>query len=193
MTPLDRVIGHRRQWRAHRLDAVRIQAQHRDLNGPKQDAVLFLMTPRDSIGLKTVAVGVGGLGRGAQVLGGQRFKFFNGAFWGTIEKLISLIIRLLRSIVSKGPSGGRRRSFAGAQDDIRGGGGKSGRRRDGKRKERGRGWKVIWAEPLVTTLFTPSRGLERLIRFGKMPGQAGHDGRERENDSQGLEEMRMEE
>jgi len=62
-----------------------------------------------------------------------------------------------------------------------------------KRKERGRGWKVIWAEPLVTTLFTPSRGLERLIRFGKMPGQAGHDGRERENDSQGLDEMRKEE
>ena len=52
---------------------------------------------------------------------------------------------------------------------------------------------MIWAEPLVTTLFTPSRGLERLIRFGKMPGQAGHDGRERENDSQGLDEMRKEE
>ena len=138
------------------------------------------------------------------MLGGQRFKFFNGAFWGTVEKLFSLIIRLLRSIVSKGLSGWRRRSFAGAQDDIRGGGGKSGRRRDGKRKERGRGWKVIWAEPLVTTLFTPSRGLERLIRFGKMPGQAGHDGDpslalrmttggRRENDSQGLDEMRKEE
>ena len=36
---------------------------------------------------------------------------------------------------------------------------------------------MILAEPLVTTLFTPSRGLERLIRFGKMPGQAGHDER----------------
>ena len=31
-----------------------------------------------------------------------------------------------------------------------------------ERKERGRGWKVIRAEPLVTTLFTPSRGPERL-------------------------------
>ena len=28
-------------------------------------------------------------------------------------------------------------------------------------KERGRGWKVIWAEPIVITLFTLSRGLER--------------------------------
>ena len=36
---------------------------------------------------------------------------------------------------------------------------------------------MIWAEPLVTTLFSPSRGLERLIRFGKMPDQAVHDGR----------------
>ena len=36
---------------------------------------------------------------------------------------------------------------------------------------------MIRAEPLVTTLFTPSCGLERLIRFGKMPGQAGQDGR----------------
>jgi len=35
---------------------------------------------------------------------------------------------------------------------------------------------VIWAEPLVTTLSTPSRGLDRLFGFGEMPGQAGHDG-----------------
>ena len=34
-----------------------------------------------------------------------------------------------------------------------------------ERKERGRGWKVIWAEPLVTALFTPSRGLERQSGF----------------------------
>ena len=34
-----------------------------------------------------------------------------------------------------------------------------------ERTERGRGWKVIRAEPLVTTLFTPSRGLERLCGF----------------------------
>ena len=51
-----------------------------------------------------------------------------------------------------------------------------GRRGNGERKERGRGWKVIRAEPLVTTLSTLSRGLERPFGFGEMPGQAGHDG-----------------
>ena len=40
----------------------------------------------------------------------------------------------------------------------------SGSKRE-KRRERGRGWKVIWAEPLVITLFTPSRGLERQSGF----------------------------
>ena len=36
---------------------------------------------------------MGEFGRGAQMLVSLRFKCFNGAFWSTVEKLFSLIIR----------------------------------------------------------------------------------------------------
>ena len=63
----------------------------------KPPRVCYHASHRDRKGLKKVAVGVEELGRGVQVLVGQRFKCFNGAFLGTVEKLFSLIIRQVRS------------------------------------------------------------------------------------------------
>ena len=86
----------------------------------KPPQVCYHASHRDRKGLKKVAVGVEELGRGVQVLVGQRFKCFNGAFLGTVEKLFSLIIRWLRSTAVRGDSRSGwagRRSFADAQDD----------------------------------------------------------------------------
>ena len=51
---------------------------------------------------KTVAVGVGGYGGGAQMPVSQRFKCFNGAAQGAVERFLSLIFNQLRTTTQWG-------------------------------------------------------------------------------------------